>query len=74
MEFSRRQLIENLKNYFGESAIIHQGTDFDYLLLDRLAAESFKANSETYNEIAQSSLKIDLAPRFSVFGPKDLFG
>ncbi len=74
VEFSRRQLIENLKNYFGESAIIHQGTDFDYLLLDRLAAESFKANSETYNEIAQSSLKIDLAPRFSVFGPKDLFG
>ena len=74
VELSRRQLAENLRNYFGDALIIHQGTDFDYLLVDRMPAENFKANVETYDEVAQSSLKIDLAPRFSVFGPSELFG
>ncbi|PTW56571.1 response regulator receiver domain-containing protein [Breoghania corrubedonensis] len=74
VELSRRQLGENLKNYFGDAVTIRQGTDFDYLLIDRMAAENFRANIETYDEAAQSSLKIDLAPRFSVFGPGELFG
>ena len=74
VELSRKQLAENLRNYFGEAVIIHQGTDFDYLLIDRMSAENFQANVETYDEVAQSSLKIDLAPRFSVFGPSELFG
>ncbi|WP_321505483.1 response regulator [Breoghania sp.] len=74
VELSRRQSIENLRNYFGDAATIHQGTDFDYILLDRMTPESFHANTHAYEEIAQSGLKIDLETRFSIFGPNDLFG
>ncbi len=74
VELSRRQMVENLRNYFADAANIHQGTDFDYILLDRMTPESFRANTQAYEEVAQSGLKIDLGARFSVFGPNDLFG
>ncbi len=74
VEKSRAQLIENLHNYFGESALTHQGTDYDYLLLNRLPPESARANLDSYIEIAQSGLKIGLTPRMTVFGPTELFG
>lgn len=74
IEKSRAQLVENIGNYFGDGAMTHQGVDYDYVLLNRLAAENCRANLDTYSEIALSGLKINLQPRLSVFGPKELFG
>lgn len=74
VEVSRSQMVENLQNYFGDQAITHQGTDYDYILINRLAAENCRANLETYNEVAMSGLKINLAPRIAAFGPEELFG
>lgn len=74
VEVSRSQMVENLRNYFGDQAITHQGTDYDYILVNRLAVENCRANIETYNEAALSGLKIDLNPRIASFGPEELFG